>query len=171
MKRYRLIQNKSGFSLIETVVAMLLVVLMSGMMVTGIRLAVKVYTTVVDKANAQVLLTTTETILRNELSSAKNIKVPDDKKAVSYQNSVTGQKWELSSPGTDIIKKLKKQDGTTKEDRLIQETTGTKNLHIRFDKIELFAGGRYIKVSGLRVTKGTQTLAGSETYTYCIGVE
>ena len=169
MKRYRLLQNKSGFSLIETVVAMLLVVLMSGMMVTGIRLAVKVYTTVVDKANAQVLLTTTETILRNELSSAKKITVKDD--TVSYQNSVTGQSWELSSPDTDIIRKLNKPDGTTKEDRLIQETTGTINLHIRFDKIELFAEGRYIKVSGLRVTKGTQTLAGSETYTYCIGVE
>ena len=51
----------------ETVVSLLIIVLMSGMMVTGIRLAVKVYTTVVDKANAQVLLTTTETILRNEL--------------------------------------------------------------------------------------------------------
>ena len=150
----------------ETIVAMLLVVLMSGMMVTGIRLAVKVYTTTVDKANAQVLLTTTETILRNELSSAKKITVRDDKKAVTYQNSVTGQKWEISSPDTDI---LKIQNGKTDEKRLIAETTGTKNLHISFDKIELSTDRRYITVSGLRVTKGTQTLAGSETYTYCIG--
>ena len=168
MKASRIIRKKSGrksgFSLIETVVSLLIIVLMSGMMVTGIRLAVKVYTTVVDKANAQVLLTTTETILRNELSTARNIEKQTD--GISYQNSVTGQKCTLSSPDTDI---LKIQDGKTDEKRLIQETTGTKNLHIRFEKIIFSTDGRYITVSGLTVTKGTQTLAGPEDY--LIGIQ
>lgn len=163
MKASRIIRKKTGFSLIETVVSLLIIVLMSGMMVTGIRLAVKVYTTVVDKANAQVLLTTTETILRNELSSARNIKEETD--GISYQNNVTGQKFTLSSPDADI---LKTQDGKTGR-RLIQPTTGTKNLHIKFKTIKLSADRRYITVSGLRVTKGTQTLAGPEDY--LIGVQ
>ena len=162
----KLRSRKGAVSLIETVVTLLLVVLMSGMMVTGIRLAVKVYTTVVDKANAQVLLTTTEKILRNELSSAKKITVQDDKKAVSYQNNVTGQKYTLSSPDADI---LKTKDGKTEKNRLIAETTGTKNLHINFEAIELSDDKRYITVSGLTVTKGTQTLAGPEDY--LIGVQ
>ena len=164
MKASRLIRKKSGFSLMETVVSLLIIVLMSGMMVTGIRLAVKVYTTVVDKANAQVLLTTTETILRNELSTARNIKELTD--GISYQNNVTGQKYTLSSPDADI---LKIQNGKTEEKRLIAETTGTKNLHIHFETIELSDDKRYITVSGLTVTKGTQTLAGPEDY--MIGIQ
>lgn len=160
----KLRSRKGAVSLIETVVTLLLVVLMSGMMVTGVRLAVRVYTTVVDKANAQVLLTTTEKILRNELSTARNITEQTD--GISYQNNVTGQKFTLSSPDADI---LKIQNGKTEEKRLIAETTGTKNLHISFDTIGLSDDKRYITVSGLTVTKGTQTLAGPEDY--LIGVQ
>ena len=60
-----------GFSLIESMVCMLIVGLVSVTMVTGIQCSVHAYQKVIDEANGRVLLSTAMTMLRNELSTAE----------------------------------------------------------------------------------------------------
>ena len=67
MKSSMLKQNRKGFTLTETLMAVLILVLASVVMVTGITAAIRAYQNMVDKANAQTLLSTTMTELRQVL--------------------------------------------------------------------------------------------------------
>ena len=62
-------RNNKGFSLSEMLVTILIMSLVAVLMTNGISLSGKAYKTVVEKANAQFLLSTTLAELRNNLSN------------------------------------------------------------------------------------------------------
>lgn len=73
MNRNRRKRRKSGFTLSETLIAILILLMVSAIVAGAIPTASNVYIKTVDAANAQLLLSTTITKLRDELSTAKRV--------------------------------------------------------------------------------------------------
>lgn len=73
-KRIFPLTDSRGFTMIEMVVVVVIMVLVSCMMATGIPAAVRSMNKAVEASHAQVLLSTAMTALRDELSTAKDIK-------------------------------------------------------------------------------------------------
>jgi len=67
------LRSKSGFTLAETLLAVLILLLVSVIVANGIPVARNVYNNVIVGANAQMLLSTAVTALRNELGTAKEV--------------------------------------------------------------------------------------------------
>ena len=65
LKLKKRLKNQAGFSLAETLLAVLIMLLVSVIVANGIPVARNVYNNVIVGANAQVLLSTTVTALRN----------------------------------------------------------------------------------------------------------
>ena len=68
---------KAGFTLVETLMALIILVIMTGIVAMGIPVAFDTYSKAVDGSNAQVLLSTTTAELRNEFSMAQDCQVKD----------------------------------------------------------------------------------------------
>lgn len=102
MKIKRKVKSQSGLTLAETLVAVLILLLVSTIVVQGIPVAKNAYEKVVVAANAKVMLTTAITALRNELSTAQRI-VQIDNTSITYYSSNRGadSKIYLSS-GTGV---------------------------------------------------------------------
>ncbi len=67
------VRSRKGFSLGEMLVAVLILVMVSAVVAAGVPAAANAYFKVVDSANAQMLLSTTLTKLRSELSTATDV--------------------------------------------------------------------------------------------------
>lgn len=83
-------KNQNGFSLAETLVALIIILLVSTVVAAGMPAAQKAYVNVLESANAQMFLSTTLIELRDELAAATEITVSGDKKTVTYDNPKTG---------------------------------------------------------------------------------
>lgn len=81
-------RDRRGFTLAETLLAVLILLLVSVIVATGIPAAKNAYYKVVLGANAQSLLSTTATALRNELGTAWDVEVSG--KDVSYYKADSG---------------------------------------------------------------------------------
>ena len=84
----RKLNNRSGFTLAELLVTILILLMVSAVVAEGLPAAVNAYRKAVDASNAQILLSTTVNALRGELSTAWDIKV--DGTTISYNSSHTG---------------------------------------------------------------------------------
>ena len=62
---------RSGFTLVETLMALMIMVILTGLVAMGIPVAFDTYTKSVNASNAKVLLSTTTTVLRDEFSMAQ----------------------------------------------------------------------------------------------------
>ncbi len=92
MNRTKVKLNKcKGFSLAETLVAVLIILLVSSVVAAGMPAAKEAYFKVIESANAQVYLSTTLLELRNKLSTASGIECSDDGNSVSYMDPVVGK--------------------------------------------------------------------------------
>lgn len=81
------LKNKSGFTLAETLLAVLILLLVSVIVANGIPVAKNVYNNVIVGANAQMLLSTAVTALRNELGTAREVKTDSNETYVTYFNA------------------------------------------------------------------------------------
>lgn len=89
MKKIKqIIQNSAGFTLAEMLLAILILLMVSTIVATGIPSAKNAYEKVVLASNAEVLLSTTMSELRNELGTARDVKRDDN--VITYRNSYTG---------------------------------------------------------------------------------
>lgn len=83
------LHTDKGFTLAETLLAVLILLMVSLIVATGIPVAKTAYEKVVLTSNAKILLSTTMSTLRNELGSAKDVEKPDaDVKSGEKENSV-----------------------------------------------------------------------------------
>lgn len=94
-------KNTSGFTLAETLVAILIMLMVSSVVVAGIPAAANAYTKAVDAANAQALLSTTITALRNELGMAQDVKVNGTE--VTYFNLDNQNYSKINTTSSEII--------------------------------------------------------------------
>ena len=71
------LKSRAGFTLAETLLAVAILMLVSVIVATGIPVARKAYEKVVLSSNAETMLTTAISSLRNELGTAAEIKLDD----------------------------------------------------------------------------------------------
>ena len=125
-------QNQSGFSLAETLMAVLILLMVSEVVAVGIPSAASALSKIVDASNAQLLLSTTITKLRDELSTAR---VNDTDKIECDSTNTTIQF--VDGSGIPCVITCKKDDnpgiyikeGTTDERLFISNAASNKNLH------------------------------------------
>ena len=126
MKRIKqIISDSTGFTLAETLLAILILLMVSTIVATGIPAAKNAYEKVVLASNAEVLLSTTMSELRNELGTARDVDVTNN--VITYRNSYTSSESKLfkSSGGDDPAGTIMLQryagEGGSKALRLVSE--------------------------------------------------
>ena len=90
------IHNSLAFTLAETLVAILIMLMVSSIMVAGIPAAKRAYDNVKIVSDAEVLLATTVSALRNEIGMATDLAISSDHTSVSYYNSTFGSMSKIS---------------------------------------------------------------------------
>lgn len=161
-------RKNGGFTLAETLVAVLILLMVTAVVAAGIPVATNAYFKVVDSANAQVLLSTSITAIRNELEFAKNVEIPagDANLTINYVSADTGVKSQIyNSDGGVMLKEYVGVEGVASPVRLIvSDKAATKNLTFRYDSVS-YSGGIFT-FGGLKVLKAgvTEPLAEVDTF-------
>ena len=83
-----------GFTLAETLLAVLILLMVSSIVAAGIPSASRAYEKVVLTSNAEVLLSTTVSMLRNELGTAMDVKANGSE--ITYYNTARGATSKIS---------------------------------------------------------------------------
>lgn len=109
--------NRGGFTLAETLIAVLILLMVTGIVAAGIPAASNALNRAVDASHAQLLLSTTMTSLRNELGSARSIDID----AVSEEDE---EGEESGEPGDEPVEGTGPAEGETEEpgDEPVEET-------------------------------------------------
>lgn len=165
-------RNRGGFTLAETLIAVLILTMVAGIVAGGIPAARNALDKAVDASHSQLLLSTTMTSLRNELAMASSItcasetvnedgSVAEDSaagKIISYVDS-SGAVCTLQSEDDGIyVEKEASPDissgvyhpGITHR-LLVSEQAATKNLYAAFTSASYNNG--IVKIEGLKVCK------------------
>lgn len=159
--REKLNKNYSGFSLAETLVALLIVLMVSSILVAGLPAAFQAYSKVVDAANAQVLLSTGATRIRDELGFATDVYLPSGSTTVQgySQNGFYKQMTNEADSGIIINMKPSPDSSATTEVYLIPPKASTDSLVLSFGTITYNKDKSIFTVAGLEVKKGGNILA------------
>ncbi len=167
----RRLRDRRGFSLAETLLAVLILLLVSVVVATGMPAATNAYNKVILGANAKLMLSTAITALHDEIGTAWQVgKVEGDttNTKLEYFNASTGAKSELS---LDNGKAIKIRDYLSLSGNLIHDTSYTEGdayhlvadekagMYVTYTKIGYSNG--IVTIEGLKVMKddGTTVLA------------
>lgn len=123
------IKNKKGFTLAETLIAVLITLIVAGLLAGGIPLAFNTYHRVVDSANAHTVMATLTIELRDELALTKNMTT--DGSSLTYTNK-NGRESTLYKKTDGIY--LKDLDSEN-EALLLSRASMAKNLSVSYDSI------------------------------------
>lgn len=163
-RRRRKIHSDRGFSLAETLLAVLILLLVSVIVAAGIPAAKNAYEKVVLSSNAEVLLSTTVTTLRNELGMARGIETLDAD-TVTYYHSDRGSESKIYKAddefGVIMFQRYQKEDYLPVQ--LISDQTATADLYVTYESVEYSTG--FVIFTGLSVNRrsGSTGLAVRET--------
>ena len=169
-------------TVLETLISMFILMMVTVVVATGIPTAANAYSKVLDSANAQILLSTAMTKLRNELETADNIKV-DGKAIDDPENPATLRgttiTYTTTSYGGSMIYLNQKsdhghinavrlweyiigeatdaaQDEAVSKNRnrmLVSQKASNDNLYLTYKSITYKKGTNYITFEGLVVKK------------------
>ncbi len=141
----RKLNSKKGFTIAELLVAILILLMVSSIVASGIPVARDAYEKVVLTSNAEILMSTAISALRNELGTAKDIETSGTE--ISYYNSARGTTSKISAGSSDImIQRYFSAEGLSKgspQVELISSEDSTKDLHVKY------AGVTYDKTKGV----------------------
>lgn len=152
------LKSRSGFTLAETLLAVLILLLVSTIVANGIPMARNVYNNVIVGANAQMLLSTAITALRNELGTAQDVKIGTD---IIYFKSSIGAYSKLSVDPLkgiqlmDYVKEdgsaipVKGSDKARDSHNLVSDSAANKNLIVTYGGATI--SNDIIKFSNLEV--------------------
>lgn len=146
------IRGSRGFTLAEALTAMLIMLMASSIVVAGIPAARSVYEKVVMASNAEVLLSTTITALRNELGTAAEVHNGTDAEGavddstLCYLNTQTGvfsKIYTASEEGTPAVIMLQRYidpDGAVRQNApdarwLISREASTADLYVTYGSV------------------------------------
>ena len=175
----RKLHTENGFTLAETLLAVLILLMVSTIVATGIPVARNAYEKVVLASNAEVLLSTTISTLRNELGTSTDVDIPGGTavnnvksgKAITYYNSARGSSSRIFmvDGGTDIqFQRYYSAEGLLPNavpdpGNLISDETATNNLHVTFDTVAFDQDTGIITFSNLTVKRDSSVLASRDT--------
>ena len=166
----RKLQSRGGFSLAEMLLATLILLLVATIMTTGLPAAKTAYEKVILGSNAQLLLSTTVTALRDELGTAWDVAVNDAGTEVTYSSANTGTKSVISlknntiyrqefaretTDDKDVIFGKKLSDGTYGRDdvTLISGAASTSDLFVTYDSVSNAPDPSIVTFNNLRVCR------------------
>ena len=164
-----------GFTLAETLLAVLILLMVTTIVAAGIPSARGAYEKVVLTSNAEVLLSTTIATLRNELGTAMDVKVDESGTFITYYNTARGATSKISlgkvlesSPEDEKTIVLYRYSGAyVPPDAVVAEkiamsssTSSDRDLYVKYTKVTYVDG--VITFSGLSVDQvsGIKNLAG-----------
>lgn len=175
-------RRTSGFTLTEMLVTMLIMVLASTLLATGVPVAVDTYQKTVNSANAQVAMSTTITVLRSEYGLSPQIKESSDGSNEVYYMTEEGY-WAIIRNPKDgetykgLVKEYIKSDsyGNPLPPGSSDRSLGTyplvpdaafkganKPLALRVASIQETTDG--VSITKIAVTGGTDELAKVDSY-------
>lgn len=169
------LKSRKGFSLTEVLVAVLIMAMVTGVVAAGMPAAIDAYHNIVDLANAQLLLTTTTSALRNELDLARDIKI--NGKTIDFRGTsgtmsriefTDGQSvklYEYIGYATEVLDAEAASTQVTSEGfsrPLVSEATAPDSLYIQVDSIT--KDGNVLSFNNVAVHKGSNTLASISQY-------
>ena len=172
------LKRSGGFTLSETLVTVLILLMVAGVVAEGVPAAVTAFGKAIDAANAQVLISTTVNALRGELSTAKDVHLDSNSNPV-YISPFTGSKTRLfrDENGVIMVQDFLKYDESGPQidsvipRELVTGSTKTKNLQVTYSSAGWEVENEVLVFSDLTVTKGTQTIADIDAlYIRCLGV-
>ena len=160
-------RNNGGFTLAETLLAVLILLLVSTIVATGMPAAVNAYNKVVLGANAKVMLSTAITALHDEIGTAWNVEKSSDNQSLTYFNASTGAKSQISLDDNNAIQI--KNYMTLNADLIHDEEYEKKvepaahllvsdpksEMYVTFSSIEFNPANYVVTVKGLKVCKKT----------------
>lgn len=159
-------RKNAGFSLGETLIAILILLMVSAIVAGAIPTASHVYAKTVDAANAQVLLSTTMTVLRDELGTATDVEKTDST-TLTYNKGSRSIAYTEDPAGIWLRYKRKDAEGNdvTESLLLVSQKAATKDMVVSYTGVTV--DEETITFSGLQVTKAgyEKALAGQNTYT------
>lgn len=151
----RKLNSKAGFTLAETMIAVLILLMVSAIMAGGIPVAKNAYERVVRESNGELLMSTTISTLRNELGMADNVEIKDGNKTVVYDNETVGATSSIWVNGSGVImyQRYADTDMSVASDAvpLISTQVTTKDLKVTFDSISYDETNGVITISNLSV--------------------
>lgn len=152
---------KRGFTLVETLMALMILVILTGIVAMGIPVAFETYTKAVNGSNAQVVLSTATNVLRDELGMAQDVQTAPDGTVLTYVTG-DGHYASLAVSGAGTGSRIQRHDyigipGSLSEAAgspraVITDAAMTDALGITFDGIT-YADGVFT-VNGLAVIDG-----------------
>ena len=161
--------NNGGFTLAETLLAVLILLLVSSIVATGMPAAVNAYNKVVLGANAKVMLSTAITALHDEIGTAWKVEPSSDNKSLTYFNASTGAKSQISlvdnkaiqvqnymTLSADLIHDEDEDYQTNVEPEPYPLVPDPKSeMYVTYSSIEFDPTNYVVTVKGLKVCKKT----------------
>lgn len=166
------LHNNRAFTLAETLVAILILLMVSSILASGIPVAKKAYDKVVVASNAEVLLSTTISALRNELGTARNVNISGTTTIIFFNETLNtrsriylaeGSEIEPDSKpipeGTIIYQRYYKTNISSDDDRtgdkirLVSAEASNKNLIVTYGSVAYSDG--IITFTDLKVLRET----------------
>lgn len=98
-----MLKQTRAFTMAETLVAVLILLLVTLIVAAGLPTAVNAYHNIVMVSNAEVLLSTTMSTLRNELYTAGDISISDNGKSITYYNESDQSMSKIFMQDKDIM--------------------------------------------------------------------
>ena len=135
------LRSQRGFTLAEVLVAILILLMVTSIVAAGIPAARNAYEKVVLSSNAEVLLSTTITSLRNELGTAKDIKTETGSTRITYYNTTRGSTSQLyvnEDTGKIMLQRYYSDEGLSQGSTAEQllEKSGSEKLTVSYDEVE-----------------------------------
>lgn len=161
-KQNRRQRHQAGFTLAETLLAVLIMLMVSTIVATGIPVARNAYEKVVLRANAEVLLSTTIAALRDEIGTASRVEISDGGNSIIYYSAdaeapskISNGRTSGSGPTGPIslfvnisLAELNNQEGTQRP--LVSNAASTNDLYATYDTVSVSADG-LVSFNGLKV--------------------
>ena len=138
----RKLKKCRGFTLAETLLAIMIRLMVSIIVATGIPAAREAYEKVILASNAEVLLSTTISTLQGELGTAQDIHTPDTtgNTAITYFNTARGNSSQIYVDDTKRIqfRRYYSEDDMvdpafSEPTQLITQQTETSGLYVSYD--------------------------------------
>ncbi len=152
------LHSRGGFTLAETMLATLILVIVFGIVAAGIPSAVNSFEGVVDSANAQLLLSTTMTCLKDEIGKASDVSCSGSSVYYTGQDGIRRVMECGSSEGIKI-----RLSGSDQSYLLVSGAAANNDLYVTYTIDEAYSGG-VLSFSDLSVRKGSKTLIKVDTF-------
>ena len=170
--------HSAGFTLMELLLTMFILMIVTTVVATGFPYAKDAYDKVVLAANAEVVLSTGMSTLRNELGTAQNVTVNGT--TVTYYNTTRGAESRifLENEDDDAANAAMLQrysllssggaNKTTAEARLVAKETATQNMYVSYESVDYENG--IVTFGNLAVYRPRSETPLAETETFSIRV-